>query len=187
MQGAGLIVKFDERRAGVAKSAEAAVAQWFSQDIFDDENIEDADEDAEAVLKQKRQQRGAAAAAQPPAAADPSKEEEEEQQQPERGGSGDEQPPADAEQQSGSDAEGEPGTAAARRRQPRGAAAAAATYGLSADALAGPADGDGFEVVPAQESGEESESEDEYELMDDEAKVGAGCWGSRPGLTGGAG
>ena len=170
----------------MAKSADAAVAQWFSQDIFDDENIEDPDEDAEEVVRHKRQQRGAAAAQQA-AAAEEEEEEEEEDGQPERGGSGDEQPPAGAEQQSGSeggepssgsDAEGEPGTAAARRRQQRGAAAGAAAYGLSADALAGPADGDGFEVVPAQESGEESESEDEFELMDDEAKVGGvgGCW-----------
>ncbi len=172
----------------MAKSADAAVAQWFSQDIFDDENIEDADEDAEAVLQSKRQQRGAATAAQP-AAASGKQEAEEEAGQPERGGSGDEQPPAGAEQQSGSeggepssgsDAEGEPGTAAARRRTQRGAAAAAAAYGLSADALAGPAEGDGFEVVPAQESGEESESEDEFELMDDEAKVGAGRGGWGP-------
>lgn len=44
-EGGGLIVRFDEQRAGVAKSAEAAVAQWFSQDIFQDENIEDEDEE----------------------------------------------------------------------------------------------------------------------------------------------
>lgn len=30
-EGGGLIVRFDERRAGVAKSSEAAVSQWFSQ------------------------------------------------------------------------------------------------------------------------------------------------------------
>lgn len=29
-------MRFDERRAGVAKSADAAVSQWFSQDIFQD-------------------------------------------------------------------------------------------------------------------------------------------------------
>ena len=172
--GGGLIVTFDERRAGVAKSADAAVAQWFSQGIFADADVEDADEDADAVVRQKRKA--------PHGAAPPARE---------RGGSGDEQPPAAAVQQqlgsedeepsSGSDAEGEAGTAAALKRQKAagGARGGAAAYGLSVDALAGPEDG--FEVVPAAESGSGSESEDEFELMDDDAKVGQRGRSSRHG------
>ncbi|PSC71474.1 rRNA methyltransferase [Micractinium conductrix] len=178
-EGGGLIVRFDERRAGVAKSADAAVSQWFSQDIFQDADVEDDEEEAvEAVLQQKRgagkraREPDAAAAAPLPAP---------------RGGGG-EQPPAAAVQQnggagsdgeadrdasSGSDAEGEPGTAAATKRQKAaggGRVAAALALGLSADALAGPEDG--FEVVPAAPSGSDgSESEDEFEAMDDYAKA----------------
>ncbi|KAL4457861.1 hypothetical protein ABPG75_012726 [Micractinium tetrahymenae] len=178
-EGGGLIVRFDEQRAGVATSAEAAAAQWFSQDIFQDEDIEDMDEDAEAVLAQRqaaaggKRARGAGAAAAEAAAA----------AEPERGGRGDEQPPAAAAQQqqsdeeaggsSGSDADGEPGTAAAKRRRTAaggGRGGAAASLGLSADALAGPEDG--FEVVPAQQSGSDgSDSEDEFEALDDVAKA----------------
>lgn len=176
MQGGGLIVRFDEQRAGVAKSADAAVAQWFSQDIFQDENIEDADEDAEAVLAQRQGAAGGKRGRGGNAA-----------EEAERGGRGDAQPPAAAEQQqqqrqadeagasSGSDAEGEPGTAAAKRRRTvacGGRCGGAAALGLSADALAGPENG--FEVVPAQESGSDgSDSEDEFEALDDVAKVGA--------------
>ena len=178
--GTGLSIEFNERRAGVATSADAAVAQWFSQDLFQDDNVEDEEADAAAVLEQRQQQQH--------------KQQPKKQQ---RGGAGgDPQPPlAAAAQQlgeegkeesggdsSGSDAEAEPGTAAARKRQRGGGAGAAGTangstggsfFGLSKDALAGPEDG--FEEVPAQESGSDgSESEDEFETLDDSAKVGGG-------------
>lgn len=156
----------------------------FLQGIFDDENIEDADDDVDAVLAQKRQQgtkrqktavvaeRGGAGDGQPPRAL---AQQQQQQQGPaaeaEEEAEEEEVEEAEEEAESGSDAEAEPGTAAAKKRQ-RGAGGggggAAGAYGLSADALAGPEDG--FEVVPAAESGE-SESEDEYEMLDDHTKV----------------
>lgn len=153
------------------------MAQWFSQDIFQDEDIEDPEEDAAAVLAQRHGPAGGKRVRGADAAQEPSP--------PERGGRGDQQPPAAAEQQqqsddkaggsSGSDAEREPGTAAAKRRRTAGSGGrggGAASLGLSSDALAGPEDG--FEVVPAQDSGSDaSDSEDEFEALDDVAKVGA--------------
>ena len=181
--------------AASSRPAFPAPARVRLQDIFNDDNIEDEDEDAEAVLAQRqpaaKRQRGAAAAAAaapaprggagdaqlPAAAAAQAASEGEEEEDEEMGGSGS---GSEGEPSSGSDAEGEPGTAAARKRQKAagggggsGGATGAGGYRLSADALAGPEDG--FEVVPAAGSGSEaSESEDEFELMDDHAKVGGG-------------
>ena len=189
----------------MARSADAAVAQWFGQDIFDDENVEDVDGDMDAILQQKQQQQKKQPAAAAAAAAGAKRARQASAAAaPERGGSGDEQPPLAAAEQhqeeeeeeeddsgsgSGSDAEEEPGTAAAKKRQRvagGGRSGAAAMLGLSADALAGPEEE--FEVVPAQESGSDaSDSEDEFEAMDDVAKVGGwvlwerggGCVGAR--------
>ena len=45
-EGKGLLVNLDPGRAGRAASKEAVAAQWFSQDLFQDEDLADADEPA---------------------------------------------------------------------------------------------------------------------------------------------
>ncbi len=45
-EGKGLLVSLDPGRAGRAGSKEAVAAQWFSQDLFQDEDLADADEPA---------------------------------------------------------------------------------------------------------------------------------------------
>lgn len=39
--GGGLVVRLDESRAGVPTTAPAMAAQWFSQDLFNDPNLQD--------------------------------------------------------------------------------------------------------------------------------------------------
>ena len=66
-RGAGLLVQLDKRRVGVAKGAEAAAAQWFGQEMFDDPNLveqseeEEEVEEVEVVGARKRQRTEAAA------------------------------------------------------------------------------------------------------------------------------
>ncbi|KAI8471074.1 MAG: adoMet-dependent rRNA methyltransferase spb1 [Monoraphidium minutum] len=74
-KGAGLLVRLEEGRGGVAKGGAAAAAQWFGQDVFDDPNIlgpDDSDEEGEGEEEAGQQQqkgrpekgkKGAAAAA----------------------------------------------------------------------------------------------------------------------------
>ncbi|KIY92297.1 hypothetical protein MNEG_15666, partial [Monoraphidium neglectum] len=57
-RGAGLLVRLEEGRAGVAKGGKAAAAQWFGQDVFDDPNVlgpEDSDEEEEEGQQQQQQ------------------------------------------------------------------------------------------------------------------------------------
>ncbi|KAL6781160.1 RRM11 [Auxenochlorella protothecoides x Auxenochlorella symbiontica] len=87
--GGGLVVELDESKVGVATSAAAAAAQWFSQDIFADADISAAAEGDDAggasgdmsgveaapapapAVKKARQQRAAVPAAPEPSDADP--------------------------------------------------------------------------------------------------------------------
>lgn len=172
--GGGLIVNLDERKAGVPASAEAAAAQWFSQDLFADENLEDGDEEPAVPQQAQRGARG-----RQPVAAAPA---------PESDGEGSEGREADAngaaalsdggsssageeegaqQSQQGGESSDEDAVPRPLRKSKRGAAAGG-----------GGAAGEGeFEVVPLKGSGSEDSSsdegsEDEFENLDDSAKVG---------------
>ena len=196
-EGGGLIVSLDERRVGVPTTAEAAAAQWFSQDLFAEAKEDVADEEEEegegqgAVVAARRQQPlakrprlEAAAGAGGPGSSSEGEEEEEEEQEEGQQSEGEEEGQQSEEGEEEEEEEGEAEDAAAqlaRRRQ---------ALGLSADALAGPlqsmaataagpgaagplAERPGFEEVPLARSDSEGESEsgDEFEMLDDNGKA----------------
>lgn len=196
--GGGLIVSLDERRAGVPASAEAAAAQWFSQDLFDDENLEDADEDlppAAAPKQQKaakQQQKQQAAQRRQQAAGDSSDEDlkgsGEEQGAAAGGANGAVHSGSSEGEEEGSDGglseeeEEEEEEGPPQKRSKRGGGSG----GGGGEGASGEG-GAGFEVVPLRDSDASSsdsdDSEDEFENLDASAKVG---WGGCCGWEGGA-
>ena len=130
--GGGLAVALDARQAGVPGTAEAAAAQWFAQDLFDDPDVE-ADDEPPA---RRAPPRPSAAAAKAMAAA--------------------------AAEDSGEEDSSDGGGAAPARA--RGLAAPAAAPGAGAAAA-------GFEEVPASDSDASSDSDGEFEALDDDAKA----------------
>jgi hypothetical protein len=129
--GGGLLVKLDERRAGVSKSSSAMAAQWFSQELFDDSNIDEEDMEEE-------------------------KEEEEHE-----GGS-------DGQAHRKGSTNGISGTASVASKKDQ-----TGSKELLKASQAVHSTGDGYEIVPQKKddsSGSETDSEDEYDLLDDQVR-----------------
>ncbi|KAJ9518925.1 hypothetical protein QJQ45_026217 [Haematococcus lacustris] len=168
--GGGLLVQLDESRAGVACTGAAMAAQWFGQDLFDDPDLlaaeeeeeEDEDEEAAGLASRKSTTKSAksqAATAQPKNA---------------NGSASAAEPKSDSNEDEGG-VGGKP--------------AAAGVLGKRKSASSNK-QRDGFEVVPPSKSrktsggarrgdanGEsgpgssDSDSEDEFDLLDDQGKA----------------
>ena len=161
--GNGLIVSLDENRIGKAASAAAAANQWFSQDLFDDANLEDDDEDEEdedqPPAKRRQQALGVKAPRPVPAGNSSSDEEEEEEEDGEK----------DA---SGSEEEEEEGQKKVKKSTKNKQKANGYGFGPADKIIPNPPkESEGFEVVPMSDSDQGSDSEDEFEGLDDEAKA----------------
>ncbi|KDD73562.1 Spb1 C-terminal domain-containing protein [Helicosporidium sp. ATCC 50920] len=143
----GLVVRLEEDKAGVPKSGDAAAAQWFSQDIFEQAGV------------------GADAG---------SSEDEDEQTPYELAGDGRVRLPdldLDDDMDKGEeDSDAEPSMPDAEAVYGAGRSGGAAAPGL-ARASAEDRPDDDFEVVPQGGGDAESESEDELDALDNDAKA----------------
>lgn len=170
-EGGGLIVSLDERRVGRAAGAAAAATQWFSQELFDDADLEDEEEELENLHPAKR--RAAAAprniinstkpVASVTAAAAASGSEEESADEEES----DDQEASPAAKSNGKTKANGYGFSAADRVIPESGmtAAAAANAALKRERA-------GFEEVPMSDSDDGSDSgAEEFEALDDDQKA----------------
>ena len=164
-EGGGLIVSLDERRVGRAADAAAAANQWFSQELFDDADLEDEEELRDLHPAKRQNAAGAGniipstkprAAAAALAAASESEEEE----------SDDEEPPSAATKSGKSKANGYGFSAADRIIPDSGMTAAAAAHAALKNERAG------FEEVPMSDSDDGSDSgAEEFDALDDDQKA----------------
>ncbi|MEW5303990.1 MAG: hypothetical protein WDW36_006633 [Sanguina aurantia] len=163
----GLLVGLDDEQVGVRRTGAAVAAQWFKQDMFNDPGDaidDDAEEGEDGEPKQSKKKAKAAAKAAGKGAAPAGQQQQQEEDASTRGGSssrqaGSSQPSAMDED----DDEEEEGPLSEARRH----------ASESAEARRASSSGDGFEVVPqeASESGSDTDSEDEFDMLDDHGKA----------------